>query len=291
MSDSAGFESSPTGLYLDLMKRCLTDLIYINDPFLNYVPYRPRNQRVRWKESIVATFDRLLQSHHMRIFEVDSPRNLAKVLDERTLGRVWPARAHTMIGLKRLDNLQYCLERVMMDGVPGDLIEAGVWRGGACIFMRAVLKAYGDTSRTVWLADSFGGLPPPDAKNYPADADDTFYTHDFLAVSRKTVEQNFESYGLLDGKVRFLEGWFKDTLPGSPIRKLAVMRLDGDMYESTIQALEALYDRLSPGGFVIIDDYSLRPCAQAVRDFRGRLGITDEIRDIDGFGAYWRRSA
>jgi hypothetical protein len=95
---------------------------------------------------------------------------------------------------------------------------------------------------------------------------------------------------MLDRQVRFLEGWFKDTLPTAPIGQIAVLRLDGDMYESTIQALEALYERVSPGGFVIIDDYFLGPCRQAVTDFRSRTGIIDSIIDIDGKGVFWRKS-
>ncbi len=91
----------------------------------------------------------------------------------RAVGRDWPARADSMIGLRRMDNIQDCIETVIRDDVPGDLIETGVWRGGATIFMRGVLKAYEDTTRTVWVADSFEGLPPPDPARYPADAGDT----------------------------------------------------------------------------------------------------------------------
>jgi O-methyltransferase len=113
----------------------------------------------------------------------------------------------------------------------------------------------------------------------------------WLACSQEQVEENFRRYRLLDGQVRFLKGWFKDTLPNAPVGRLAILRLDGDMYESTIQALDALYDKLSPGGFVIVDDYHLQPCAQAIHDFREARGIGDEIRDIDGMGAYWRRGS
>jgi O-methyltransferase len=96
---------------------------------------------------------------------------------------------------------------------------------------------------------------------------------------------------LLDEQVRFLEGWFRDTLPAAPIKRLAVLRLDGDLYESTIQALESLYDRLSTGGYVIIDDYgNVAGCRQAVHDFRARRGINEPIRPIDWAGVYWRRS-
>ena len=97
--------------------------------------------------------------------------------------------------------------------VPGDLIETGVWRGGACIFMRALLKAFGDTQRKVWLADSFMGLPKPDSENYPADLGDSLWTVQELRISVEIVKSNFERYGLLDEQVCFLPGWFRETLP------------------------------------------------------------------------------
>lgn len=206
-------------------------------------------------------------------------------------GRVWPSAAHTMIGLKRLDNIQSCVESVLADGVPGDLIETGVWRGGATIFMRAVLKAYGVQDRNVWVADSFEGLPPPDAEKYPQDAGDRHHTARELAISLEQVKSNFERYGLLDGQVRFLKGWFRDTLPTAPIEKLAVARLDGDMYESTMDALVNLYPKLSVGGYLIVDDYGAVPaCRQAVHDYREAHGISEELVDIDWTGVYWRRA-
>jgi O-methyltransferase len=208
----------------------------------------------------------------------------------REQGKGWPSRAHTFLSIARLDNIKDCVETVIRDGIPGDLIETGVWRGGACIFMRAILKAYNVTTRTVWLADSFRGLPPPNEQQYPSDVGDQHHLwSDVFAVSRAEVERNFLRYGLFDERVRFIEGWFKDTLPDAPIESLAVMRLDGDMYESTMQALQSLYDRLSPGGFVIVDDYYLPACAKAVHDFRSSRDIKDEIKDIDGQGAFWRR--
>jgi hypothetical protein len=213
-----------------------------------------------------------------------------QIMELRENGKDWPARAHTMIGMKRLNNLQYCVETVLHDGVQGDFIETGVWRGGACIFMKAILKAYNESGRRVWVADSFAGLPPPNETEYSADAGDQHHSYsDWLAVSKTEVAKNFSRYGLLDEQVVFLEGWFKDTLPTAPITSLALMRLDGDMYESTTQALDLLYHKLSPGGFVIIDDYRLQPCAKAVNDFRSRQKIDDPIQEIDGMGVYWQR--
>ena len=196
--------------------------------------------------------------------------------------------AHTMIGRTRIDNLHACLDRIAVDGVPGDLIETGVWRGGATIFMRAWLMAHGITDRTVWVADSFDGLPPP---TLPQDegVDLSKRTNPFLAVPRTEVEALFARYDLLDGQVRFLQGWFRDTLPTAPIERLALLRLDGDLYESTMDALQALYHKVSPGGFVVVDDYYTNPtCAAAITDFRTARGITASTIDIDKDALYWR---
>jgi O-methyltransferase len=210
----------------------------------------------------------------------------------REYGWDWPSKAHSMIGGKRMENLRVLAERVIFGGVPGDFIETGVWRGGACIFMRAIMEAYGVKNRKVWLADSFAGLPPPDSAAYPADAGDKFHTYADLVVSIEEVKRNFQKYGLLDDQVRFLKGWFRDTLPGAPIRQLAILRLDGDMYESTSDALRYLYDRLSLKGYVIVDDYRVvAGCRMAVDDFRAARGIKDDLVEIDGVGIYWQKTS
>lgn len=247
---------SARSLYLDLMKKCLTDFIYgdvVEKPNIGPGPFDPTL---------------------------------------RAEGRDWPAHAHTMIGLKRLDSLQSCVEDVLARGVPGDLIETGVWRGGAAIFMRAVLKAHGVTDRRVWAADSFEGLPAPDPAKYPADAGDRLHEFKELAVPLEEVKANFARYGLLDEQVRFLKGWFRDALPRAPIDRLALIRLDGDMYESTTDALASLYPKLSEGGYLIVDDYGCyASCRQAVHDYRAAHAVADEIREIDWTGVYWQKSS
>ncbi|HTY13523.1 MAG TPA: TylF/MycF/NovP-related O-methyltransferase, partial [Candidatus Omnitrophota bacterium] len=110
-----------------------------------------------------------------------------------------------------------------------------------------------------------------------------------LRVSRKEVEDNFRKYGLLDDRVEFIEGWFKNSLKDERLNKMAVIRLDGDMYGSTIEALRQLYPKLSPGGFCIIDDYGLEPCRLAVEDYRREHRIGEELIRIDWAGAYWRK--
>jgi O-methyltransferase len=206
----------------------------------------------------------------------------------RTLGRDWPSMAHTMVGATRLHSLRQMCETALLDGVRGDMIETGVWRGGACILMKGVLEAYGDAHRRVFVADSFQGLPPPSPDKHPADTGNMLHTFEQLAISRQEVERNFLAYSLLDERVVFLEGWFKDTLPSAPIDQLSVLRLDGDMYESTTQALDALYHKVSRGGFVIVDDYQIPGCAKAIGDFREKREITSPILPIDGWATWWR---
>jgi hypothetical protein len=191
-----------------------------------------------------------------------------------------------MIGLARLDNLEFCINQVLADGVPGDFIETGVWRGGACIFMRGVLMVHEVTDRRVWAADSFCGFP---ASKVPADAAliaQPDQAH--LAVPIAEVMANFEAYGLLDGQVGFIPGWFDETLPG-PVKRLSILRLDGDLYSSTTSALSALYPLLEPGGFCIVDDWNVQMCRRAVNDYRGDQSISEEMIDIDGRSVYWRK--
>ena len=206
-------------------------------------------------------------------------------------GRDWPEQALTMVRTTRMRNIRVLSETILRTQVPGDLIETGVWRGGACLYMRAILAAYGITDRTVWLANSFKGLPPPDPGAYPADANDTHHTQEKLAVSADQVRAAFRRFELLDDRVRFLEGWFKDTLASAPIERLALLRLDGDMFESTWEALEALYPKLSPGGFVIIDDYILPGCRKAVDEYRSAFNLREDIQEIDGAAVYWQKQA
>ncbi|MDG1368498.1 MAG: TylF/MycF/NovP-related O-methyltransferase [Acidimicrobiales bacterium] len=209
----------------------------------------------------------------------------------RAEGRDWPATAETMVGRRRLDNVRLAVETVLAEGVPGDLIETGVWRGGVTILMRGILEAWENPDRQVWVADSFEGLPAPNVVDYPDDEGHDLSGVTTLMVNAHQVRANFDRYGLLDDRVRFLEGWFADTLAPAPIEQLAVLRLDGDLYESTMDALVPLYDKVSSGGFVIVDDYGAwEPCRRAVENFRAERGITDEIHEIDWTGVYWRKS-
>jgi len=267
-------------LYLNLMKQVLTYSLWTPPPepleILNYARPFPRKQIFQFLTAGARRLD-------MQIARV-------RPIDENAAQQgYWSIVADTMIGTIGLDNIQFCMEQVLLNEVPGDFIETGVWRGGSCIFMRAVLAAYQVKDRFVYVADSFRGLPKPDPVAFKEDANDQHWKQDFLSVSKESVENNFKRYALLDDKVIFLEGWFKDTLPHIPSKKFAVIRLDGDMYESTIQAMTSLYPKLSSGGYCIIDDYHLDGCKKAVDHYRMQNGITATIEFTKGNPVFWKK--
>jgi O-methyltransferase len=253
-------DTDAVGLYLDLLKKSLTNTLYAAEPDAN-------EEDETW---LVGRFVR----HYIK------------------------GPAVSMLPLARLDNLQSCIADVVAAGVPGDLIETGVWRGGATIFMRAMLKALGVTDRIVWVADSFEGLPEPDPERFPIEAEThrggvmtNAYKH--FAADLDEVRSNFKAYDMLDERVSFLKGWFKDTLPTAPIGALAIMRLDGDYYESTMDALTNLYDKLSIDGYAIIDDYgedSWTYCRKAVDDFRRERRIEEPMIQVDSKCFFWQRA-
>lgn len=245
-------------LYLDLLKRTLTNTIFEPEPSID-------QEERRFVDEFI--------NHYMKGPSV------------------------SMLPLARMDNLHQCIRQVLLDNIPGDFIETGVWRGGATIFMRAALKAYQVADKIVWVADSFEGLPEPDAKKFPVEAKahgggvmKRGYNH--FAINLEEVKRNFEAFGLLDEQVRFLKGWFRDTLPTAPVEALSIMRLDGDYYESTMDGLVNLYDKLSKGGYAIIDDYgedTWTYCRKAVDDFRKLRGIKEDLIKVDSKCYYWRR--
>ena len=192
---------------------------------------------------------------------------------------------------ERFDNIFECAEFVLSNSIQGDFVETGVWRGGACIFMRSLLKEFGDNDRNVYVCDSFEGLPKDEMPRdlfHHAVTDIARKHHDNLAISLEEVQSHFENFGVLDENVKFVKGWFKDTLPYLQAEKIALLRLDGDMYSSTMDALNNLYHKVSKGGFIIVDDYGHYPqCKEAIDEFRASKGITAPFTYVDYSCIYW----
>lgn len=254
MRDATAPADGARELYADLLVRNLVDGIH-GEPWGG--PWRPGNK-----------FDRGPHPH----------------------GLLGPTVAHTMVGVDRLDNVRRLTQAALDENIPGDFIETGVWRGGCCILMRGILAVNEIRDRKVYVADSFAGVPPPRPDIYPADRDLRLDLSTELAVSLADVKENFRRYGLLDDQVVFVEGLFSQTLPALDAGPFALIRLDGDLYESTSVALQCLYPKLSPGGFLIVDDYGvIKACRQAVDGYRAEHNIKAPINWIDRSGIWWRR--
>jgi O-methyltransferase len=274
-------ENTYRDAYLDLLKRCLTASLYDES---SWTLKRPNLRKKGLRRTAKALTLKALDRRSLAVVK-RKPFNHAM----REGGEDSPLFGFTMVGHRRLDNVQHCIERILVERIPGDLLEAGVWRGGVGIFMRAVLKAHGVTDRKVWLADSFAGMPKPRLEADRADERYDLSGDQYLNVSLERVQDHFERFGLLDDQVRFLKGWFGESLPQAPVSRLALLRLDCDLYESTMDVLTSLYHRVSPGGYVIADDYhSWPPCREAITEFLAKKGVEPKLHVIDRHAVYWQ---
>lgn len=269
----------PKDPYLSLLRRAITASIY---PESAWRMVRP-DGRKGVSGALQAAFVRFLAKRGFRLINA-----LPFDAKRREVGLDWPMFGYSMIGHKRLENIEACIRSVVSDGIEGDFVECGVWRGGASIYAKGVLNALGETGRTVWLADSFEGMPAQ-AEEDKVDIELSQFT--ILAVSQEQVEDNFRQFGFLDDRVRFIKGWFSDSLPTCPVGKIALLRLDGDYYSSTMDALNGLYDRVVSGGYILVDDYgAFESCRRAITEFLASRGVDPKIIPVDYSGVYWRKA-
>lgn len=269
--------------YLELLKSILVNEIYLdNDLRLLYLKWCLNGEQ-SFDHAVYHDIRHHLSNEYQQLQE--NRRNgqfYARKISNSTFG-------HSMMGRLRMDNLHHCLETLQQDNIPGDLIECGVWRGGGTIFMAGFAKVNDWNDRRIFVADSFEGLPKPSMEqDHNLDLSKEFFPE--LAISLETVQDNFRQYGLLNEQVIFLKGWFKDTLGDDRIQKLALLRLDGDLYASTWDTLTQLYDKVVRGGFIIVDDYGIENCRKAVEDFFSARGEPlPQITSVDWTGVYWRK--
>lgn len=267
--------------YLRLLKRALINLLY---PEIEL-------QLLFLREEGRGDLAGIELKRHLRDLGEREPEAFARLLALKTGGMALAHCPHTMIGRFRLDNIERCAERIFADGIAGDFLEAGVCQGGATIFMRALQIAHDEAHRRTWVVDSFQGVPPSQGENdrrYGLNLEEA--REPWLAFSEARVRGHFERYDMLDEGVEFVAGWIAESVPAAPIGPLAMLRLDVDLYSSMQECLDLLYDRVSPGGFVIVDDYEwLQSARDAVDHFRERRGIADPIQSIDASGIFWRK--
>lgn len=285
------FETDPKVLYLDLLKKTLTDYLHIDNELANAMPFEYCNRSTLWRRTSKDFLRWAMRKMRFTVAKYNRTP-IKERRERREIGRDIPPLAETMIGLKRLDNLHELIKVIINENIKGDFIETGVWRGGAIIFMQGVLRAYGVKDRKIWACDSFEGLPPPEPDKFPEDEGDPHHAISILAVSQETVKANIEKYGLLDDNIIFVKGFFEDTLPNIETGDLALLRMDGDMYGATIITLNSLYEKVVSGGFIVVDDYfALKGCKSAVDDFRRDNSITSMLQPIDKDAVYWRKGS
>lgn len=270
----------PAVLYLDLLEHVL----------LRYGAFAERFHEVGRNRSVRSRLARSANSLLRRQrFALVREASISRA--DRYAGRDWPPDAESMIGCERMRNIRHCAADVLARNIDGDFVEAGVWRGGSTIYMRAILAAYGDRTRCVWAFDSFEGVPRPSGRySYIPDDSDGLWQAP-LDVSIDVVRENFDKYGLLDERVHMVRGWFSESLPVAEVERIALLRLDGDLYESTMDALIHLYPKVCPGGYVIIDDYfHIDQCRAAVDDYRREHGVKDDLHRVDWNAGFWQRA-
>jgi O-methyltransferase len=205
-------------------------------------------------------------------------------------------RSETMTSIERLYALHKAIEHVIDAGIPGDFVECGVWHGGSVMMMALSAAHFGALDRTIWLYDTFSGMPPPGAVDVQAhtgtgaqallDANERNETNPFWAVTtRRRVEANMRATGYPTGRIRIVEGDVLRTLPDQAPREIAVLRLDTDWYASTLHELGCLYPRLPCGGVLIIDDYGYWEGARKATDeFLARQPQRPMLHRIDFTG-------
>lgn len=222
--------------------------------------------------------------------------------DEPELQRMaFTVRDFTMVSYEGLctlgDQVRFCEET----NIPGDLVELGTWKGGCLAMMAQANLKWGKSRRTLRGFDSFQGLPRPRLdKDYGADIQEFFKVSegqsDGALIPINALEADIsaplrilEEVGYPKENVKFHAGWFQETVPKVNIEKIAVLRLDGDFYDSYAVPLEYLYDRVTLGGFIVIDDWVLRGCREAVADFFAKRQLAPYLSHVDGSVRYFRK--
>jgi O-methyltransferase len=274
--------------YIDLLQIVLTRY-NLNSNFGEHIPVDAIITRTGWKfflkYRMVIFLNYLLSFKKLSLTTFLSPEVLK---DDRIEGLSWPAEAETKVGLKRLNNVTELVYKIIKENVDGDFVETGVWRGGVSILIQGILIENGlDELKKVYVCDSFQGLP---TQTSAIDRHASMNNAHFLEVSLEKVKSNFSKYNLLHNNVIFVQGWFRQTLPKLNVERISLLRIDADFYESTMDVLSNLYHKVSTGGYIIIDDYMIDGCHQAVDEFRLINKIESPLIKIDWTGVYWKKN-
>jgi hypothetical protein len=217
--------------------------------------------------------------------------------DREKVETVFKCLEFSLVGSQGMEATYDCTKRVLTERVPGDLVECGVAQGGSALLIGILNERFGNPPRRLWLFDSYEGLPEPTLEDYRGGKTGTHVRPLPKGSCLGTIEDVrrllFQQHGLSDRYVQLVKGWFQDTLPVTHdrIESIALLRLDGDWYESTKVCLENLYDKVSAGGFVILDDYfSCYGCKRATDEFLASRKQEFPIVPDGRGGAYFQKT-
>ena len=203
-----------------------------------------------------------------------------------TLARIWDqfrekrliqaVRPYTLVSQDRIHNLYVLAKRIEEEGIPGDVVECGVYNGGtAAVLARAATRS--TMNRTVWLFDSFQGMPP----TTDVDGNAAKEWIGKLAASPEKVREVLKLTGARLDRVRIVEGFYQASFEKIEIPRIAILNLDCDWYDSVKLCLQKFYDSVVHGGFVSFDDYGYWPgCKLAVDEFFKERSLPYALREV-----------
>ncbi len=192
------------------------------------------------------------------------------------------------------DELNIIFKDIFLNKIEGDILEGGVWKGATAIYMKALINTY-QLDKKLWLIDCFGSFEDLDMNMYQKEKDKIaikkFANWGVKSPSLEDVKYNFNRFNLWDENNIVIKGDIFKTFVECRAKSLSLLRLDLDFYESTYFMLEKLYEKVSIGGYVIIDDYGVEDfnCSEAVDKFRSENNITGELKRVGHFVAYWKK--
>lgn len=248
--------------------------------------------------------DRVARRFGLQISRTSSAQNRLPVeATAQDAAFIASLRPYTMTSAERLWSLMNAVRYVVEEGIPGDFVECGVWRGGSVMAMAQTLRSLGVTDRRIWLYDTFAGMTTPTTEDVEAGTGMSATAmlastavgdgnNVWCVAGRADVEANVRSTGYPFEQFTFVEGDVAVTLPSDAPSSIALLRLDTDWYESTRLGLEILYPRLAVGGVCILDDYGhWQGARQAVDEYFERQGRRPFMHPIDYSGRVFLKTS
>jgi O-methyltransferase len=246
--------------------------------------------RISYRASIFAAtisfyslYYRNLTGHYLQNVSLSHPMSFLNSF--RMMRLVYRVRGYTAVFVPRLVALYKLSEEINQRSMPGDIVECGVYNGGSAAIMAALCEKT-PVSRSVWLFDSFEGLPKPTDK----DGDEAPAYEGWCHGDLSKVKEVLRKLRIPESRIHIVKGWFRDTFPKVEIPKIAILHIDADWYESVKLCLEKFYDSVQPGGYIVLDDYGdWQGCRIATDEFLKKRVHDVKLIQVDYTGFYFQK--